>query len=140
MLKTIENLKKAVGGDPYLEAMRASALLAADRLEPAVETALLALEKAPNLPEAGWAAVNAGMKASRWDAVAKGLDGVIKTGVRFDPSEEVMLRPFFKSPEGKAWVQRNASLLTQDPVAPAVPASVEAPPVPPVAPVPAPQP
>lgn len=140
VLKTIENLKKAVGGDPYLEAMRASALLAADRLEPAVETALLALEKAPNLPEAGWAAVNAGMKASRWDAVAKGLDGVIKTGVRFDPSEEVMLRPFFKSPEGKAWVQRNASLLTQDPVAPAVPASVEAPPVPPVAPVPAPQP
>lgn len=134
VLATISELEETVGDDPYLEAMRASALLAADRLEPAVETAMQAVDKAPKLPEAGWAAVNAGMKASRWDSVTKGLDCVVATGVRFDPAEEVMLRPFFKSEEGQVWVRKNASLLSEDPVAPAASPAPTQPPASPTVP------
>lgn len=54
MFKAIERLDKALGGDPYLGAMRASGLADVGRFEEARAAADKAIKDAPNLPQTYW--------------------------------------------------------------------------------------
>jgi tetratricopeptide (TPR) repeat protein len=54
MFKAIDRLDKSLGGDPYLDAMRAGGLIEAGRLKEARAAAEKAIEGAPKLPQAYW--------------------------------------------------------------------------------------
>jgi predicted Zn-dependent protease len=54
MFKSIDQLDKAIGGDPYLNNLRAGGLMEAGRYKEASAAAEMAVKAVPKLPQAYW--------------------------------------------------------------------------------------
>lgn len=78
MLKSIDRLDKSLGGDPYLDAIKASALIQAGRLKEARAAAEKAIKDAPKLPQAYWARTAVAAKEKDHDDTLKCLKMLVE--------------------------------------------------------------
>lgn len=105
--KAIDKLDKAVGGDPYLDFYRASALLSQEKYQEALPLAQQAAENDPELEDPYWGIVNIQLALGNFEAVAGGLDQLAeKFDYEFELGEDPAYEAFLKSPIGKAWEEK----------------------------------
>jgi hypothetical protein len=105
-LAAIDNVEKTVGGDPYLDVVRASAHLEAKDAAAARKAALRALEAEPMLQAAYWRLVSASLLEKNFDETVRRLREIedrFQIGT-FDLQAEEY-DEFVKSPQYEAWAR-----------------------------------
>jgi tetratricopeptide (TPR) repeat protein len=105
--KAIDNLDKRLGGDPYLEVLRANSYIEEGKLDLAKARAAAAIEKEKTLSEPYWTMVTISLKEKKYAVTVKWL-----TRIEKDLEEEVQdltkeedYAGFVKSPEYAAWMK-----------------------------------
>ena len=112
-LAAIDQLDAEVGGDGYLDALRASALGALGRHADAIVAARRAVVAVPELQSAWWTLVTAQLAGKDHAGVAASMDAMRgrfildldAATIRADP----LWADFAASPEGRAWLQALAA-------------------------------
>jgi tetratricopeptide (TPR) repeat protein len=110
-LACIDGLDKTVGGDSYLDFMRANLHYSAGRTEEARATALKAVEREPTLIQPYWSLLTLSVEAKDFAETARLLT-IVEEGfpVRFDALEEAEpYAEFVKSPEYEKWLAARAA-------------------------------
>lgn len=104
----IDRLDAEVGGDPYLEMVKAGVLLEKGDAEEALRTALEARSKEPDLEDLHWMVLTAALTADRHQEAADQMTLLEEEfGVEFDAvGQEPLYESFLRSPEGQAWLSR----------------------------------
>lgn len=108
-LECVDRLDASVGGDPYLDVMRANASYGAGRVERAVEFAERAAERDPRIGEsARWVLVEIGLDAPDHELVHRALLALeSEHGVEFIDLRGIeAYAGFLESRPGKRWYQR----------------------------------
>jgi tetratricopeptide (TPR) repeat protein len=77
-LKTIDRLDKSLGGDPYLDCMRASAMADAKKFKEARTFADKAIKDAPKIPQAYWTRTTVATMANDHDDTLKCLKVLVE--------------------------------------------------------------
>lgn len=107
VIAAVDRLDKRVGGDPYLNVIRASTWLQENKLAEAAKALDQSLATEPKLAAAWWARIEVSMKQNAHADTARLLDGVEKElGLALDgvaTAEEYA--SFRASPPGKAWLK-----------------------------------
>jgi hypothetical protein len=105
--KAIDILDKRLGGDPYLEVLRANSYIEEGKLDLAKARAAAAIEKEKTLSEPYWTMVTISLKEKKYADTVKWL-----TRIEKDLEEEVQdltkeedYAGFVKSPEYAAWMK-----------------------------------
>lgn len=111
-LEAIDTLDEGVGGDPYLDQLRATVLLGAGRLPEARAAADRLAESLPNLTEAQFPRVDVALAEGDFAAVAEGLLRLEREhGAWFDPAAvkaDPLWAGFAASPYYKRWATARA--------------------------------
>jgi tetratricopeptide (TPR) repeat protein len=106
--KAIDRLDKSLGGDPYLDVLRASVYLAEKHYQEARECAVRAAKAEKDLVSAYWTQVTIALEQKDFDEVAK-LLVFIEKGLHLelsDPTTAPEYAEFVKSPQYQKWLQR----------------------------------
>ncbi len=106
-LQCIDRLDESVGGDPYLNVMRANIMLGKGDNASARKFATLAVKEEPTLPPAYWALVSVSLADKNYDETVQQLN-LLKTkfALAFDDLTQVPdYADFVKSPQYKDWVK-----------------------------------
>lgn len=109
-LKAVDKLDRSVGGDPYLDCLRANILLASGEVDDAFAKARRACSSQPGLEDTWWTLVGMGLMAERWAAVAEGLEG-LEANFEMELNDLATVEEFAgfaASEEGKAWIAKRA--------------------------------
>lgn len=106
-LRCIGAVAKAVGGDPYLHALRANVLVEAGRFPDARAAAEKAVAEEPSLPEAYWSRVSVALREKDHKDTLAWLKKVVeKTGAEIEDLAELDdYKEFVRAPEHAAWVK-----------------------------------
>ncbi|MCO5172267.1 MAG: hypothetical protein M9894_38710 [Planctomycetes bacterium] len=103
-LAAIDALDARVGGDPYLDAVRAGVHQAAGDPIRGLALALRAVEALPDMRHTWWALLEYAVEAREHGATRRALERLQAFGYdRADLEEAVDLEAFLASPEGQAW-------------------------------------
>jgi hypothetical protein len=109
--QAVDAMDRMVGGDPYLNVLRANAYVAEGNLPAARKAAEAAVAGEPGLPKTHWTLVDVALLQRDFAEVARTLTrmesqlGVVLRDLRLNPA----FADFFASPEGLAWLARDAA-------------------------------
>ncbi len=106
-LRCVERLDAAVGGDPYLNALRANVSAAQEEYDAAREFAHKAIDADPTLLEAYWALVSVSLATKDFDETSRLLRLIDeKFAVEFaDLNEVPEYADYVKSPQYQEWLK-----------------------------------
>ncbi len=114
--QAIDRVDTIVGGDPYLDALRASVFLEAGQLAEAQVAATRACEREPELIDNWWTSLGVSLKADTHALTATLLDEV-KTRFQIEFQDDLAAIPeyarFGKSPEYAQWRARQGKVTPQ---------------------------
>ncbi|MEJ7639603.1 MAG: hypothetical protein WKF75_16915, partial [Singulisphaera sp.] len=109
-LASIDRLDKAVGGDPYLDSLRANVYLDGQKPDAARQAARRALEREPTLIDAYWSLVAISLKEREFAETLELLNAI---GEKFDiVFEDLGTMPeyaeFVETPQYQQWLKAQA--------------------------------
>jgi len=107
-LAAVDALDKAIGGDPYLDVVRAEALMCAGKLDEARQKALAAAKSGPDWGDACFLLLDIELRTKRFKEVA-GLLTILEDRFGYDFSAMDGIpdfAEFMKSEEYRAWLKR----------------------------------
>jgi tetratricopeptide (TPR) repeat protein len=118
LLASIDRLDARVGGDPYLNVLRAAAFLPRNDYAKARELAQKAIEQEPTLASPYWTLVTISLAAKEYAETARVLSLIeTKLGIRLaDLTKIPEYAGFVKSPEYAGWLKSHARNLPPKPV------------------------
>ena len=107
-LEAIDHLDRRLGGDPYLDVLRATVHLGASDYAQATRAVEAALAALPKLPQPYWVRLAIALEQQRHDETALWLDLIAERfGVGFPDLEMIPeYAAFVRSPEYRAWKSR----------------------------------
>lgn len=113
-LECVDRLDKSVGGDPYLDVLRADCLITAERLEEAKQAARAAVEAEPELIDAYWALATVGLRTKDFAEVSRLLNLIEKQFdmVLEDLTEFPDYAEYVESPEYQEWLESHEQQYT----------------------------
>jgi len=109
--RSVDELDRMVGGDPYLNVLRANAYVAEGNLPAARKAAEAAVAGEPDMPKTHWTLVDVALLQRDFAEVARTLTrmesevGVVLRALQMNPA----FADFGASPEGLAWLARDAA-------------------------------
>ena len=106
-LAAVDRLEKAVGGDPYLDVIRAGIHLAQGDAGAARRLARQAVDGDGTLPDGYWALVNVSLADKRFDETARLLD-LLREQFQLEFGDLTQIpeyAEFVQSPEYRQWAQ-----------------------------------
>jgi hypothetical protein len=105
-LEALDRLDRSVGGDPYLNVLRADTHLQAGDLKKARRFAEKAVDEEPDLQAAYWSLVTVALREKQFDETVRLLDTLAaKFALRFgDFTKEPEYADFVKSPQYRRWL------------------------------------
>ncbi len=104
-LEAINRLDEAVGGDPYLDALRANVYAAEYRLDEAAELAIRAREQAPWVEDTYWRVLDLHFRREDWTGAAAEMDRLVKRfSYRFEIESEPYYQAFLRTEVGQKWL------------------------------------
>ncbi|MGD9720930.1 MAG: hypothetical protein AB7O59_23555 [Pirellulales bacterium] len=108
MLESVDALDAALGGDPYLNVMRANAYLLMKDLPAARKAADAAMRDLPDMVDGYFTAIAVALEEQRFDEVVRIFDVVTeKFALAFENlGNEPIYAEFIKSPQYEAWRNR----------------------------------
>jgi hypothetical protein len=106
-IESIDRLDKAIGGDPYLQVLRAGVYLNSDHPEKAVAAARAGVKELPDLIDARWSLVTALLKVDDNDGVLEALKQIDQHfKMTFSDMTRIPLyEKFVKSPQYQEWLK-----------------------------------
>jgi hypothetical protein len=110
VIDALDRLEKSVGGDPYLDFLRASVHLLDEKAAKAKECARRCVEREPSQEDAYWLLVQLTLKEKAWAETVQWLSSIEKT-LKLeigDLSQNRLYEEFLKTPEYKAWLKSRA--------------------------------
>jgi len=106
-LDRLDRLDRRVGGDPYLDALRATSHHARDDLDQALRHARSATTRDPSIQASWWALINVLLARNELDEALAGIDKLGRRfGVQIDEDEMAKLdihQGLLASPQWKRW-------------------------------------
>ncbi|MBX9792537.1 MAG: hypothetical protein K2Y37_26850 [Pirellulales bacterium] len=110
-LATLDRLDKRVGGDPYLNAVRANVALVQGQADEAKKLFTATIEGAPRVPQPYFALVEISLNEKQYAETAR-LMAILESdlGIRFpdDLAQNELFKGFSASPEYAAWQAKRA--------------------------------
>jgi tetratricopeptide (TPR) repeat protein len=105
VLRCIASVQAATGGDPYLDVLRAEALVAAGRLKEARSAAEKAIRDEPDLADGYWSRITMALREKNHKDTLAWLKKLVeKTGTEVkDLADLDEYKDFVRSPEYAAW-------------------------------------
>lgn len=105
-METVDRLDATVGGDPYLDSLRADILAMEHRLEEALTYAIQARERAPWVEDTYWQVLDIQFQLQDWLGAAAEMDRLVH---RFNYKFEIEAQPYYsaflQSKVGQNWLQ-----------------------------------
>jgi tetratricopeptide (TPR) repeat protein len=112
-IAAVDRLAARLGGDPYLEMLKATFLVEKGELDAAWTVASAGLAAAPEFEDAHWMALTIALERKAYDDVASMMATLSdRFAAEFDPelmAEEDLWIGFLESPQGVAWSQGAAA-------------------------------
>lgn len=107
VLECIDRVDESVGGDPYLNVLRAGALSAAKRFDEAMAAGKAAIEAEPDMIQAYWEVIAVALQKKDFAEVSRWLDQVAADfEVEFEDLKQIPeYAEYVKSPEYQKWLE-----------------------------------
>lgn len=112
-LDAIDRVEKSIGGDPYLNVMRAEVFLAEGDLDQAASAAARAVKDDPTMIQGYWTTVTIALRRQDFQTVSQTLT-LIENRFKMqlgDPRQVPLYAEFVKSPEYAAWMASRTQTL-----------------------------
>lgn len=116
-LASIDAVDKSVGGDAYLNVLRAGVFVTQEKYDKAREAAEKAIADEPQLISAYWTLVNIALTEKKFDRVVE-LFNTIERDFTIEFADLTTIEDyaeFVKSPEYKAWIESRPKAAPQEP-------------------------
>ena len=106
-LECIDRVEESVGGDPYLNVLRAGGLCSAKRFEEAREAGNAAIQAEPDMIQAHWEVIAIALQMKDFTEVSRLLDRVATNfEVEFEDLTQISdYAEYVKSPEYQKWLE-----------------------------------
>jgi tetratricopeptide (TPR) repeat protein len=106
-LECIDRMEESVGGDPYLNVLRAGTLALANRLEEALEAGKAAIEAEPNMIQAYWKTLEVALQLKDFKEVTRLLDQLAANfEIEFEDLTQIPeYAEYVKSAEYQKWLE-----------------------------------